>query len=116
MAAGFLLKSPRSLPLPARWVPYLSLPAARVLLAVSYLFNHHFLRTTTAAMAKKKITGAELAARAKANGYQRGAYRDKDSLRDRNKKTKNAQHCSQAKLIHWKFGQPLCVRTYSIAP
>jgi hypothetical protein len=51
---------------------------------VSYLFNHHFLRTTTA-MAKKKITGAELAARAKANGYQRGAYRDKDSLRDRNK-------------------------------
>src|SRR5271154_4373088 len=27
-------------PLPARWVPYLSLPAARVLLAVSYLFNH----------------------------------------------------------------------------
>jgi hypothetical protein len=36
-------------------------------------------------MAKKKITGAELAARAKANGYQRGVHRDKDSLRDRNK-------------------------------
>ena len=36
-------------------------------------------------MAKKKITGAELAARAKANGYQRGAHRDKDSLRDCNK-------------------------------
>jgi hypothetical protein len=36
-------------------------------------------------MAKKKITGAELAAHAKANGYRRGAYRDKDSLRDRNK-------------------------------
>ena len=31
------------------------------------------------------ITGAELAACAKANGYQRGAHRDKDSLRDRNK-------------------------------
>jgi hypothetical protein len=46
--------------------------------------NHHLLRTTTA-MAKKKITGAELAARAKANGYQRGAHRDKESLRDRNK-------------------------------
>ena len=44
----------------------------------------HFLRTTTA-IAKKKITGAELTARAKANGYQRGAHRDKDSLRDRNK-------------------------------
>jgi hypothetical protein len=72
-AAGFLLKSPRSLPLLARWVPYLSLPVTRVLLAVSYLFNYYFLRTTTA-MAKKKITGAELAARAKANGYQRGAH------------------------------------------
>jgi hypothetical protein len=51
---------------------------------VSYLFNHHFLRTTTT-MAKKKITGAELAARAKVNNYHRGAYRDKDNLRDRNK-------------------------------
>jgi hypothetical protein len=36
-------------------------------------------------MAKKKITGAELAAHAKANGYQRSTHRDKDSLRDRNK-------------------------------
>ena len=36
-------------------------------------------------MARKKITGDELNARAKANGYQRGAHRDKDSLRDRNK-------------------------------
>ena len=41
----------------------------------------YFLRTTTA-MAKQKITGGELSARAKANGYQRGVYRDKDSLRD----------------------------------
>jgi len=40
-----------------------------------YLFNHHSLRTTTA-MAKKKITGAELAARVKANGYRRGAHRE----------------------------------------
>ena len=36
-------------------------------------------------MAKKKITGAELTARAKANGYQMSAHRDKDSLRDQNK-------------------------------
>jgi hypothetical protein len=36
-------------------------------------------------MAKKKITGDELSARAKANGYQRGVHRDKDSLRDQNK-------------------------------
>jgi hypothetical protein len=34
-------------------------------------------------MAKQKITGDELSPRAKANGYQRGVYRDKDSLRDR---------------------------------
>jgi|ERR1700722_18189382 hypothetical protein len=32
---------------------------------------------------EKKITAGELSARAKANGYQRGVYRDKDSLRDR---------------------------------
>jgi hypothetical protein len=37
-------------------------------------------------MAKKKITGAELTARAKANGYQRGTHRDKDNLRNRNKR------------------------------
>jgi hypothetical protein len=36
-------------------------------------------------MAKKKIIRAELTARAKTNGYQRGVHRDKDSLRDRNK-------------------------------
>jgi hypothetical protein len=36
-------------------------------------------------MAKKKITGDELSARAKENGYQRGAHRDEDSLRDQNK-------------------------------
>ena len=58
------------------------LPCFTSLTTLSLL--RHFLRTTTA-MAKKKITGAELAARAKANGYQRGAHRDKDSLRDRNK-------------------------------
>ena len=85
--------------IPARG-PYLSLPAARVLLAVSYLFNHHFLRTTTA-MAKKKITGAELAARAKANGYQRGAHRDKDSLRDRNKHVDKVKRDQDAALDHY---------------
>ena len=36
-------------------------------------------------MARKKITADELSARARANGYRRGAHRDKDSLRDRNK-------------------------------
>ena len=36
-------------------------------------------------MARKKITGDELSDRAKENGYQRGAHRDKDSLRDQNK-------------------------------
>jgi hypothetical protein len=38
-------------------------------------------------MARKKLTGDELSARAKANGYQRGAHRDKDSLRDQRKHT-----------------------------
>jgi hypothetical protein len=42
----------------------------------------HFLRTT--AIARKKITGGELIARAKANGYRRGVHQDKDGLRDRN--------------------------------
>jgi hypothetical protein len=36
-------------------------------------------------MARKKITGDELNARAKAHGYQRGIRRDEDSRRDRNK-------------------------------
>jgi hypothetical protein len=36
-------------------------------------------------MARNKITGDEPSACAKANGYQRGAHRHKDSLRDRNK-------------------------------
>jgi hypothetical protein len=44
----------------------------------------YFLRPTTA-MTKKKVTGDELSARAKVNGHQRGAHRDKDSLRDQNK-------------------------------
>jgi hypothetical protein len=36
-------------------------------------------------MARKKITGDELNARAKANSYQRGAYQEEDNRRDRNK-------------------------------
>jgi hypothetical protein len=36
-------------------------------------------------MTRKKITADELLAHAKTNGYQRGANRDKDSLRDGNK-------------------------------
>jgi hypothetical protein len=47
-------------------------------------FLRHFLRTTTA-MIRKKITIDELSARTKANCCQRGAHRDKDSLRDLNK-------------------------------
>jgi hypothetical protein len=39
----------------------------------------------TTAMVKKKVTGDELSARAKVNGYHRGAHRDRDSLRDENK-------------------------------
>lgn len=42
------------------------------------------LRTTTT-MSRKKITGDKLIARAEANGYQRGAHRDEDGLRHRNK-------------------------------
>ena len=45
---------------------------------IPYLLRH-FLATTTA-MAKQEITGEELSARAKANGYRRGVHRDKDSL------------------------------------
>jgi hypothetical protein len=69
---------------------YLSLPAALVLLVAVALslstlpFHRRFLRPTTA-MARKKVTGDELSARAKENGYQWGAHRDKDSLRDQNK-------------------------------
>ena len=36
-------------------------------------------------MARKKITGDELNARAKANGYQRGAHGEEDGRRNRNK-------------------------------
>jgi hypothetical protein len=36
-------------------------------------------------MARKKITGDELNARAKANGYQRGAHREEDGRQNRNK-------------------------------
>ena len=44
----------------------------------------YFLRTATV-MGRKRITGDELNARAKANGYQRGAHREEDSRRDCNK-------------------------------
>ena len=49
-------------------------------------------------MTKKKITGAKLAARVKANGYQKGTYRDKDSLRDRNKYVDNIKRDQDAAL------------------
>jgi hypothetical protein len=81
----------------------LGLPAALVLLVVSYLFKHdpllrYFLRTRTA-MARKKITGDELNAHAKANGYQMGfAYRDKDSHRGRNKHVDKVKQDQEAAL------------------
>jgi hypothetical protein len=46
-------------------------------------------------MAKRKATAEELEARAKSNGYKRGAHREKDSTRDNgkhNKKTKRNQN------------------------
>ena len=69
---------------------YLSLLAALVLLVAIALslsilpFHRRFLRPITA-IARKKITGDELNARAKENGYQRDAHREKYSLRDQNK-------------------------------
>jgi hypothetical protein len=66
--------------LPARWLSYLSLSTALPLLVVSYLFDHYFLRhflRTTIAMARKKITGDELSARAKANSHHRALYTEK---------------------------------------
>jgi hypothetical protein len=55
---------------------------------VSYLFEYGLspalLPPPPTAMAKKEITGDELSARAKENGYQRGAHQDEDSLRDQN--------------------------------
>ena len=67
----------------------MGLPAALVLLVMSYLFKHGLppalLPRPTTAMTRKKITGDELSARAKENGYQGGAHRDNDSLRDQNK-------------------------------
>ena len=52
-------------------------------------------------MAKKKVTGDELNAHAKANGYQRGAHRDKDSLRDQNKYVTTVKMHQNAMLDRW---------------
>ena len=49
-------------------------------------------------MARKKITADELSARARANGYQRGAHRDKDGLRDRNKHVDKVKRDQEAAL------------------
>jgi hypothetical protein len=82
-ATGFLLKSPRPLPLPARLLSYLGLPAACLARCVSLTtvsLLRLFLRSTTSTMVRKKITRDELSARAKANGYRRGAHRDKRAV------------------------------------
>jgi len=63
-------------------------------------FLHRILyRTTT--MARKKVTGDELSARAKENGYQRGAHRDKDSLRDQNKQVDKVKKDQNGALAHY---------------
>jgi hypothetical protein len=60
-----------------------------VLLVVCYLFDHPLRPTLFPPnyhrYGKKKITGDEVNARAKANGYKRGTNREEDSRRDRNK-------------------------------
>jgi hypothetical protein len=52
-------------------------------------------------MPRKEATAEELLARAKANGYERGAYREKDSIRDANRyveKTKKIRIVSCASM------------------
>ena len=64
---------------------YLSCPVSSSTLTFPPpLTASHFLQTI-AGMARKKITGNELSAHVKANGYRRDTHRDKNSLRDRNK-------------------------------
>jgi hypothetical protein len=46
--------------------------------------------------ARKNITGDELIARTKLNGYQRGAHRDEDGLRDRNRRVDKAKRDQDA--------------------
>jgi hypothetical protein len=48
-------------------------------------------------MAKRKVTAEELLARAKSNGYKRGAHQEKDSARDDKRhidKTKKDQNAA----------------------
>jgi hypothetical protein len=56
----------------------LSLRPTSALLLALFLPDYH-------RYGDKKITGDELNARAKANGYQRGAHREEDGRRNRNK-------------------------------
>jgi hypothetical protein len=56
----------------------------------------HQLCLSHSSMPRREATAEELLARAKANGYERGAHREKDSIRDANrhvKKTKKNQDC-----------------------
>ena len=76
-------------------VVFESAGCARFARGLRPLFEHplllrRFLRCTTA-MARKMITGDGLSARAKANGYQGGAHRDKDSLRDQDSMWKGSR-------------------------
>ena len=53
-------------------------------------------------MAKKKATADELDARATANSYQKGAYREEDSRRDGNK------HGNKTRKDQYEKLNPLC--------
>jgi hypothetical protein len=69
-------------------MPYLSLPTALVAIALSPWtpsLSTAASSAPTTAMARKKVTGDDLSARGKENGYQRGLHRDKDNLREQNK-------------------------------
>jgi len=50
---------------------------------------------------KRRSTGDELIARAKANGYQRGAYRDEDGLRHCNKHVDKVKRDDDTALDHY---------------
>ena len=60
-------------------------------------FHRRFFRHTTT-MARKKATEDELSARAKENGHQPGARRDKGSLRDQNKHVDKVKKDQNAEL------------------
>ena len=66
-------------------------------------------------MAKKKVTAEELLARAKSNGYKRGAYREDDCKRDKRKHVDKTKKGQKSALDHyillgifWHLGKDRC--------